>query len=235
MNNKYGIKFIELLLLIAFSIHNICCANDKGFNNGGGERNTMKLPHKYYSPLTKSTYNNIIDNKQMFDQLFIGYVKQYDFDQKGRAIRIEGLRIEPKDVKIGIEFNSINEYSAIYEKKYRDLPHGPDNYKEKKKVFSKNEIDIILNYLERNSDYFFNNKEFEGVNFPLETIVSPNLPSCEHYHYAFSLTIFEPSINDRSRLNHAWVIVKCADKPDPVLQGLIDIFENNFISKFEEQ
>jgi len=234
MYNKYGIKL--LLLIIVFSIYNFCCTNDKDTNYRGGEQSVMKLPHKYYSPLTLSRFNDIINNKQMFDSFYMGLGKQYNCDQEGEPVRVEGIVIQQKG-PYGKPFDSINDYIAVFSKQYEDLPQEPDNYKNKRKEFSKNDVEIILAYLKNNSDYFFNNEEFQGISIPYEVptdgdYLCAKRKACQ---YVFLLEFFEPSANGKDRGNYAWVICKCQEKPDIVFQGIIDIFEKKFISKFETQ
>jgi len=235
MNNKYGIKL--LLLIIAFSIYNFCCTNDKDTDCRGGEQSVKKLPHKYYSPLTLLIYNDIKDNKQTFERFYLHYSKQYDCDQTGKPQKTEIITITPRDAKTDIAFNSINNYTAIFTKRYKGLLNEPDNYKDQQKEFSKDDIGLILTYLEKHADFFFNNREFQGVNFPYEftfgsTLCCARSQTCQ---YSFLLEFFEPPLNGKDRGNYAWIICKCEEQPDTVFQGLIDIFENDFITKFEAQ
>jgi len=235
MNNNVIKLSGFLLVLLAANIFTIHCTNDEyGVDIKRNNQNKMKLAHQYYSPLTFSMYNDIINNKQIFSRFSIGYIKQYNHDQIGNPQRVENIMIKPKDAKVNITFDSIIDYNVTFTKRYDDMPREPDNYKETKKEFSKDDVEIILTYLKNNSDYFFDNKEFQGVKFPYDITNDPYLffrRSCQNI---FILHFYEPTQIDKSRGRYAWVICKCQEEPDTIFQGLIDIFEKDFISKFEE-
>jgi hypothetical protein len=75
-------------------------------------------------------------------------------------------------------------------------------------------------------EYFFGGDEYEGLTIPYKS-PGTHIPGG---YYAFTLAFYFPG----SR-NQAWALSKCTwHEPDPILQDLITILENNFINRFEE-
>ncbi|MFH1515099.1 MAG: hypothetical protein ABIG42_06520, partial [bacterium] len=66
---------------------------------------------------------------------------------------------------------------------------------------------------------------FNGAEIPAP-VEEQDGPLCEGV-YSFTLTIYNPN-----NAYYAWAISKCTDDPDSIWQGLIDIINNDFFSKF---
>jgi len=94
------------------------------------------------------------------------------------------------------------------------------------KEHSFSEVNVIFNYLDKYNDYFFNGDEFKGIRLQDSGGVSPIFLKMKSHMIALQVNVPD----DKPVV---WLISKSADEPDPILQGLIDILEENFISQFE--
>jgi len=205
-------------------------ANPDDHNNSIG--NTSEKYCSYgaqcyeYSPLTFQKYSQIIEGNEPFTVISVKYgfdANQGDSNPEGNKSLIlsGGLYFRSK------YFNEITEIEGHLMKVEQGTHiHHYD------KIFSVSDLDVILSYLETNHEYFFNGSEYEGLDIPYVTY----FPSFKNEKYQFTFAIFDPIFVDSSYTSEhlpAWAISKCMDEPDPILQGLIDILETNFISQFE--
>ena len=121
-------------------------------------------------------------------------------------------------------FSEITEYKGSYDS-YNDFENPPERIF-LEETFTAQQIEQhIITYLEQHHEYFFDGSEYDGLDIPYESWGA----HIRGANNCFSLSIYEPENNF-----DAWTISKCSDDPDPILQGLCDIMETNFMSVFED-
>ena len=177
----------------------------------------------YYSPLTFNKYNNILNSNDELSLIHIVYEKRYNPDIEGVPQNILQLTFQAGNLNIDAYFNSYNVFEGGLS---LTQPIGDIYYQNIE--FTSEEMNLIFNYLSAHNDYFFNNSEFEGLEIPYYNTRMP----IGYDNYQFTLSISEPERQDDYR---AWVISKDMDEPDSIMQGLIDILENNFINRFQPE
>ncbi|MCD6218537.1 hypothetical protein J7L05_11885 [bacterium] len=183
-----------------------------------------------YSRLTYEKFQEIRDDTYPVSYISINYARLGNYDQYNRAQEVSKLSLKATLRKrTGNPFTLFIDYDGYYY--YVRLDVTPDIYESKKHTFSANEINAIFDYLEENDneDYFFNGLEYTGLPQPYES-PSVDFDDTENANQYVTIGFREPGT-----IYNEWAISKSmfADDPHPILQGLIDILEDDFISQFE--
>ncbi|MCD6217536.1 hypothetical protein J7L05_06720 [bacterium] len=183
-----------------------------------------------YTPLTHVKFQDIRNSVDLFTAIDIYYKKSVNPDQNGHNQYLSRFYLDAGGSFSISHYNDISEYEGTLV--YRDLTVPIE--KEKFKVFSKDDVNAIFDYLEANHDYFFNGNEYEGLEIPY---LCQGINIC-NANYIFTLSFSDPYFLEEAFQEQyfpAWAISKCIDEvyPDHPLYGLFELLEDDFISQFE--
>lgn len=256
-NILYLIKYFVLvcfLIIFNFSFA-FNCKSSQGRRNSaeqgsrtekidGGELKIFAYPNKNskskqsalkstysadYTPLTLEILTSVLGNNQEFSYISILYSKSFNLTPESHSKDHLSFSLDTGQAGTSNIYNSIVNYDSSLSKEFQTTNPPVSDYYEIN--FTVAEVQMIFDYIldpehpERQT-YFFSGEEYTGHNIPYK---SPGVHICAGYQ-AFTLAIYEPN-----RQTDAWAISKCGfGEPDPILQGLINIIETNFISQFEE-
>ena len=237
MNFKQNKIFIVLIIVLIFvSTIFLSGCNNKEISDShaqkgaaGSVRKIESLPYiARYTRLTYSHYMDIIADNYSISTVAIEYSTYKNFDQNNKAQEMSGLAMNAFINANGDLFNAHTTYKGVYQ--YFNLV-GEFQKLHLKHTFSSSEVnDLIFDYLEEgdNEDYFFDGSEYTGLPIPYEH-EGGSFGECEGDKYVI-ISFREPGTN-----HDRWAIYKSmfADDPHPILQGLIDILEDDFIAQFE--
>jgi len=166
------------------------------------------------SPLAHEKFRSLTSSTEPFSNLYLIYKKVET--RNLIQLTIDGGGISHRNNYM----NALNKF------------HGSLNKAETftEAQFTPQEMNLIFDYLDKNSAYFFNGSEFKGLKIPYRT--RSWLINRENAGLCFKLLFFEAGSNTK-----AWVIQKCADEPlkaDDPLHDLFEIIEKRFIARFQE-
>ena len=182
-----------------------------------------------YTWLTYSHYQDIIADNYSISTIAIEYAAHKNYDQYNSPQEVTGLALNSNIGRNGGLFSSHSIYKGDYQ--YYNLVGGGFDKLHLRRTFLSSEVnDLIFDYLEEgdNEDYFFNGNEYTDNNLPIP-YEHEGGPFGEGDNWVI-ISFREPgTVYDR------WGISKSmfADDPHPILQGLIDILEDDFITQFE--
>lgn len=198
-------KLVILLVFFASCIHVCGC---------------MNIPFQFKSTTVKPfTYDN--------------YVKFLKGDVKWKKCTIGYAWFEGKYAPYGLsKYKAISLVCPTYRKQKKSI--SPEvvftsinyGFPEENKEHSLTEVNLIFDYLDKNSGYFFNGDEFKGIRLQDIGTTSPIFLERKTHMIAFQVNLPDGK-------HVIWLLSKSADEPDPILQGLIDILEENFIFQIE--
>jgi hypothetical protein len=177
---------------------------------------------RIYSPLEYAKYTTILQNNLSFSQILIQYTHDYNW-------QYEILTINAELVHKNYTYSEITNYKG--ERSLITYGLNQNESSTSKTNFTAEEVAEIYNYLinEDNRDYFFNGCEYTGFYPPPVESCGGTLPLCKN-KYNLSLIITQPD-----KQKEAWAIHKCVDALEPghPMTGLVQLLEEDFISKFE--
>lgn len=248
--NSIKYFFIILCFMIINLLFFINCKNSSERDNLAEHRNSIKKHDKSvlildgysgkgatlqktysadYSPLTNVILTSVLGNTQEFSNISILYSHSFNFNPESHSKDLLNLSLDAGQFGVSNLYESVDNYYGSLSKEFQTTSPPVSDYLDKS--FTKNEAQEIMNYIldpehPERQQYFFSGDEYEGHETPYR---SRGVHLCAGY-YIFTLAIYEPN-----KQTDAWALSKCCfDEPDPILQGLINILENNFISQFEE-
>jgi hypothetical protein len=181
---------------------------------------SYEAPIGYFSPLTYEKFQNVISNEDNCSEFFIGY--SIHPDEEPAILR--SLFLKSGICRDSNRFSDLLTFIGKYNR-YNDLVDPPETTLLEETFTNQQVIQYIISYLEQHNEYFFDGLEYTGLEIPYESYGS----LINDGENRFLLSIYEPE-----NCNNAWTISKCSDNPDPILQGLLDIMETNFMSVFED-
>jgi len=170
-----------------------------------------------YSALNHSKFIELTTDTEQFSIIEILYVDRSNYGTQGPIQEDKMMWITCGSYQETTDYSSIDEFRGSYMHSFDNEDPPIEEFLEHN--FSKSGVEVLFDYLELHEDYFFNGEELP------ETIELPDGLLCEG-EYSFNLTIYKPDHQ------YAWAISKCTDDPDSIWQGLIDIINNDFFSKF---
>lgn len=179
--------------------------------------NIIKVAQEYCSPLDASRFKSVISNTDHFSSLYISYSNPLGFLSVYAKSPTYGFNFSISDIQYyegELLTSRVNRQSNAYSHK-----------------FTISEMQAIFDHLSQNSEYFFNNEEYEGKYPPPVLLTMLSEPLCSG-SYVFSLQVGEPNKEEEM-----WAIHKCIDEypvPDHPLYGLFEMLENDFSTKFLE-
>lgn len=177
----------------------------------------IMVAQEYCSPLDAARFKSVINNSDHFSNLYISYSSPLGFLGVYGKLPYYGFNFSISDIQNyegELLTSRINRQSNAYSHK-----------------FTPSEMQVIFDYVSQNSEYFFNNREYEGKYPPPVLLTMLSEPLCSG-SYVFSLKIGEPNKEEE-----LWAIHKCMNEypaPDHPLYGLFQMLDNDFITKFTE-
>jgi hypothetical protein len=232
---------LKLLAIIVFSFLIIIGLN--GCNSNSKEKTTEKTANdtpeastptidEYiadYSPLTREKFTGIRKDFEPFSTIVITFTNDIETsepEEVGRENKVQELIIYAGVPRGSISFSGIPSYKGFLEQRLESQPSKVARVFEdvdSKVTFSTDEVNLIFNFMDSYPDYFFGLETFKNLPIPFRS----KKVHIGDAGYCFTLAIYEPNST-----NKAWVVNRCMEQPDPVLEELIKLLQDNFIADF---
>jgi hypothetical protein len=195
---------------------------------GTNHQITASLYTRY--SLSAQRFNDIRAGNQLVQQVIIDYSTYLNPDQDGYVTEIRSILLQLSYFGDGVNLNTIPEYDVYFDS--IDSTVSPSVEVTEEDVINASDINThIFDYLtatQDNIDYFFSGEEFSEVGDPYtgNGHINPD-------DYAFTLSFVKPGVE-----HDEWIISKSVSAEDlanePILAGLINIMETEFMSRFED-
>jgi len=216
--NKLLVILLALMVFIFISKYGIDTNILKGTFSG-------MIPPEHevlYRNLTYRSYRNILNNRINIRGIHLEYhyynvYGNYE-NHDARLVKISSWKsYSPK----GSRFDHFYMYQGLYIYKNK----LKDEYINVTPEVPYHRLKAVYDYIDENKKYFFSGPKYIGF----EHWDHRDINQIGYNEYGFQLSFTIPG----ETLEY-WTILKCNDKPDPVLEGLLSILENEVVCDYKK-
>jgi hypothetical protein len=228
--------YIKVIIIITFTVLLFsACRNysekDKYVDDYGRKSSSLEtsiVPPHYvtYHSLNADKFQDILNDNQLISSAMVAFGAYTNYDQYNHYHKVKLLGLEFLQPSYGNEYSAGNVYEGSYDYYFdENLPY-PHKISAEREFLASDVNEHIMSYLSEHADYFFDGSEYTQVG--QDPYVSSKMYIITG-NYVFAMMFGIPDMED-----HYWAITKASDNPDPILQGLINILESEFIAPFHE-
>ena len=184
-----------------------------------------------YSKLTKEKFADIRSGTTPFSSIMIVYTNDIESNEPkelDQENKVQDLVVFTGKKGGSENFESIIDYKGFLDERPASQPSKAATLSDDidyKVIFSVDEVNLIYDFIDTYPNYFYGN---EKLNELKDSFISHKI-HIDDEGYCFTLAIYEAGSNTK-----AWVLSKCMEEPDPILEELIKILQDNFIDDFKK-